>query len=420
MKEEIVDVAIVGAGAAGLMSAIWVGRTAHAKGACLQILLLDSTAKIGAKILMSGGTRCNVTNREVLPSDYTGGPAHFIRHVLAAFTPKETTTFFQEIGVALELESTGKYFPTTHSARTVLNALMHEAERVSVHLERSVCVTGIQKEGSLFHLSGPDLSFKMLARKVVLTTGGLSYPETGSDGTGYRLAETFGHKLTPRFPSLTPFLSVDKDWRSLSGISIEAKLSLFKRSKKTHETKGAFLFTHFGFSGPVVLDMSRHYATIKSEEDPSVEVSFLPTLNDEVLQSVFGSWQNDKPGKQVKNLLHEALALPSRFVEVLFHKMKISSEQLIGKLSREDRKQLVRSLLRYPLEVTGLYGYQKAEVTAGGVCLREVKPQTMESKLIEGLYFAGEMLDVDGRIGGFNFQWAWSTGAISGKNACST
>ena len=402
MREETADIAIVGAGAAGLMAAIGAGRMMRPSQS-LRILLLDTRPKIGAKILMSGGTRCNVTHQEVKPSDFQGGPGHFVKHVLEAFTPRETTRLFKEIGVELVLEPPGKFFPVTHSAQTVLTALLKETERVGVSLMTGARITEIKKTGGRFHLKNEDGTCQISAAKVILTTGGQSYPTTGSDGMGYGIAKNLGHTVLPTFPALTPLLSGDGDWKGLSGVSLEATLSFFKRGKKECETRGPFLFTHFGFSGPAALDISRHFAAAKTEEEPEIFVSFLPGENESSLKAKLAAAQKKNPKKQMQNLLAEEFSLPGRFVETL--------------LKKKGGRGLVPALLNCPLKITGVFGYKKAEVTAGGVDLGEVNVSTMESKLVEGLYFAGEILDADGRIGGFNFQWAWSTGTLAGRSA---
>ncbi len=375
---DVADVVVVGAGGAGLMAAIAAGRERLRLGfpsAPPPIVLLDSRNKVGAKILISGGTRCNVTNKTVTVSDYEGGPKHFLRHVFDAFTPEETIRFFEEIGVELVLEPTGKYFPTTHSGRTVLEALLKELERVAVPLKNPVKVTEIQKKENGFELisdQGP-----LSARRVVLATGGLSYPETGSDGTGLLIARKFGHTLLPTAPALTPLLSDDEDWSALSGLTLEdVRLDFYFEGRKRASSRGGFLFTHFGFSGPAALDISRHWALADPDRKPQIVADFLP-VNDE-------------------------RRLPKRFFETLRKKCA---------------KGTGKQISHYPLEVKGVFGYKKAEVTAGGVDLKEVKVSTLESKIVPGLFFAGEILDVDGRIGGFNFQWAWSTGVLAGRGA---
>lgn len=375
------DLAVVGAGAAGLMTAISAARERPGS----SVVLFDSRQKIGAKILISGGTRCNVTNREVTPADYCGGPAHFIRHVFEAFTPVQTTRFFEEIGVTLVLEPTGKYFPTTHSGKTVLDALVRECAKHGVRLETGVRVAGVKpsKQGFVCETereSGPAL---FVARRLVLCTGGLSYPETGSDGRGLEIAEGLGHTIVRTAPALTPLLSDDKDWTELSGVSLEdVRLNFYSAGRKHVSSRGPFLFTHFGFSGPVVLDISRHWALADPNEKPQIVADFMP--------------------EEGVAATHDRAPLPKRFFETL--KKKCGTD-------------LSKRIHRYPLEVSGVYGYKKAEVTAGGVDLREVEVSTMQSKKVKGLYFAGEMLDVDGRIGGFNFQWSWSTGTLAGRAA---
>jgi predicted Rossmann fold flavoprotein len=414
--ERPIDIAIVGAGAAGLTAAIWAGRTARAEGMPLRIVLLDTRPKIGAKILMSGGTRCNVTNKEVRPSDYQGGPQHFIRHLLKAFRPSETLDFFKEIGVELILEPTGKYFPATHKAQTVLNALINEVRCVGVERRERVRIVSVERGDKVFSLlqeQGPALS----ARKVVLATGGLSYPGTGSDGSGYTFAKHLGHTVNPTFPALTPLLTNDADWKSLSGIALEVRLSFYKSGRKQCSCRDALLMTHFGFSGPAALDISRHYASTPKTENPRVHARFLPDHDETTLKATLEDLRRRNQKKHIKNILAGEFSLPQRLVTVLMKKMGMNQDETIGACSAEGRRRVMSVLLDYPLEIAGVFGYTKAEVTAGGVDLSEVRVQTMESKKAEGLYFAGEILDVDGRIGGFNFQWAWSSGAVAGRAA---
>jgi len=414
---ESADIVIVGAGAAGLMTAIWAGRTAQANKTPKKIILFDSKAKIGAKILMSGGTRCNVTNREVTSADYEGEPRHVIKHVLEGFRPEETRQFFQEIGVALVLEPTGKYFPETNSAQTVLTALIEEMRRVDVDLRTQARVTQIKKIEQGFRLQLVDQDAALIAKQVVLTTGGLSHPTTGSDGAGYVMAKQLGHTARPTFPALTPLMTTDKIWQSLSGIAFPMTLSFYQNGKKQKERTEAVLFTHFGFSGPAALDISRYWASAEKESAPQIVARFLPEQNEESLKQLFKTGRKKFPTQQLHNFFLKQTSLPARFLEAIFTKLKINGETVLAELSEKTIKQLIQGFLYYPLEVSGVYGYQKAEVTAGGVDLREIHPATMASKKMPGLFLAGEILNVDGRIGGFNFQWAWSTGVLAGR-AC--
>ena len=415
---ESADIAIIGAGAAGLMSAISAAR----ENPGLKIFLLDTRQKIGAKILISGGTRCNVTNVRVTPKDYQGGPKHFVKHVLEAFTPDETRDFFEKMRVSLVLEPTGKYFPTTHSGKTVLDAFLKEIEKNKVQLKTGVRVSEVQKAGDVFHLKGTpagrsEASFALTAKRVILATGGLSYPETGSDGTGLEIAKNLGHSIVKTTPALTPLTTDDEDWKSLTGITLEASLSFFRNEKKEMAYTSSFLFTHFGFSGPVALDVSRFVAGADKKDSIKLLANFLPSESEESFIKDLERSRLSNPGRQVKNYLTEKYGLPSRFVEVFFKKIGADERSTLKNCSKAVRGQLAHKLLNCPLEVTGVVGYKKAEVTAGGVDLKEVKAATMESKIMPGLYFTGEILDMDGRIGGFNFQWAWSTGTIAGRSA---
>lgn len=415
------DIAVVGAGAAGLMASIQMAaRLKGSSSVAPRVLLFDSRAKIGAKILISGGTRCNVTNREVTPKDYHGGYSHFVRHVLEAYSPEETIRFFNEIGVELVLEPSGKYFPTTHSGRTVLNALVAAVESSGASLRAGVRLTGAKKDPRGFHLEflmDDGQKETVLARRLVLATGGLSYPETGSDGKGLAIAESLGHTIVRTAPALTPLLTDDEDWKSLSGIALETSLSFYLDEKKQAEVRGAMLFTHFGFSGPAALDISRHVACAGPDQKTRIEASFLPNHTGESLKKALEEVCREHPQQRIKTFLHEECGLPDRWVEVFLKKIDGDPDLPIKRLTARQRSGLVRFLLNYPLEISGVYGYKKAEVTAGGVELKEVNVGTMESRIVPGLYFAGEILDIDGRIGGFNFQWAWSTGTIAGRAA---
>jgi hypothetical protein len=406
------DIAIVGAGAAGLMTAI---AAAGENGPARSVFLLDSRKKIGAKILMSGGTRCNVTNVKVTPADFEGGPKHIVKHVLEAFTPDETMKFFEGIGVHLVLEPTGKYFPTTHSGKTVLEALVKEAEKRGVRLLTDARVKDVRKEGDLFILSGG--TGEIIARKVILTTGGLSYPETGSDGRGFEIAKSFGHSIVRTVPALTPLTTEDAGWKGLSGVAVETRLSFYEEGRKRAERAGALLFTHFGFSGPAALDISRYFASCEKAHSPSIVASFAPAETEESLGKRLAAFQKKHPQKMMKSFLTEELRLPESFVDVFLRKIEMDPKTPARRFPRAAGGRFIHWLLNYPLEVTGVVGYKKAEVTAGGVDLKEIRHATMESRRVPGLYFAGEILDVDGRIGGFNFQWSWSSGTVAGRSA---
>jgi hypothetical protein len=410
------DIAVVGAGAAGLMTAIQAGRLG------LKVLLLDGRDKIGAKILMSGGTRCNVTNREVSEKDFETGAPHTVRAALKAFTPEQTIAFFSEIGVELKLEPTGKYFPVTDSAQTVLDALVAEARRAGVELLTPHKIQHITCDEKVFTLFSDSpggaggAASRFAAKTVVLTTGGLSFPTTGSDGTGYKIAQSFGHTLVPTTASLTPLTTADSVWRSLSGITVPIRLSLWVGGKKEHSVEGSFLFTHFGYSGPAALDISRHWIRADKSKGVRLEASFFPTVTEEEIAHQLMAATGQEGNRTVRAWADRG-GLPARLTEAILYKADIDSGKYLAYLKKEERARLLAALCRAELPVNGDMGYAKAEVTAGGVNLDEVHRTTLESKLRPGLFFAGEIVDVDGRIGGFNFQWAWSSGTVAARSA---
>jgi predicted Rossmann fold flavoprotein len=395
----IYDVIIVGAGAAGLMTAIQAAQGG------LQVLLLEGQKKVGAKILMSGGTRCNVTNKAVSEKDFSSEQIIYVRNILRSFSNTDTIKFFKDLGVELVLEPTGKYFPVTNSGKTVLEALLRKiASLPNVTLVCERKVKSISREKDSFVLQGEGFHYN--GKNVVLTTGGLSYPSTGSDGTGYRLAQGFGHSMIETSPALTPLTTQDADFKSLSGITLDVKLTLMANGKRGFYAQDSFLFTHLGFSGPAALDISRHY--LRAQGQKQIFINFLPDYHEDSWGAYLAKIQQSTPRKALKNVLTEFM--PQRLVEIVLKKAGIKNTTTMDQLDKPSRQRLVMGCVQYPLDVTGVLGYSKAEVTAGGIDWAHINPKTLESKLTPGLFFAGEILDVDGRIGGFNFQWAWASG----------
>ncbi|MBP9864842.1 MAG: NAD(P)/FAD-dependent oxidoreductase [Candidatus Omnitrophica bacterium] len=401
-------VAIVGAGAAGLASAI-----ASARAKAPSVLLLDGREVIGAKILMSGGTRCNVTHVRVSPSDFFSQAPRTVRNILSGFPPERTLQFFRELGVSLVLEETGKYFPETNSAKTILEALMAETRRLGVSLLTGVKVERAEQAERLFHITSQDKTYS--AQTLILCTGGLSYPSTGSDGSGYRLAEAFGHRRVETSPALTPLLTSDSLWKSLSGLTLDCRLECWVGGKKQTEFTDSFLFTHQGFSGPAALNISRHWIRAAKADAPEIRASFLPKMHENSLREKVLTDAAQFPTRSVKRWL--AGLVPERLAEALAARAGIPEGMMMSSLTRTQREALIRAALQSSLEVSGTSGYAKAEVTAGGIDFADVDPHTLESRKVPGLFFAGEILDVDGRIGGFNFQWAWASGHAAGTQA---
>ena len=403
------DVAIVGAGAAGLATAIFAGRT----NPNVRVVVLDGARRIGAKILVSGGGRCNVTNTRVTDLDFWGGRRAIIRKVLRSFPVSDTVAFFEELGMALHEETDGKLFPNSNRARDVLEALQRETARVGVDVRSHHRVWNVMRSGERFTIDTSAGS--IAARKVVLATGGQSLPKTGSDGAGYRLAEQLGHTLVDRTPALVPLL-LSEDHRlhqQLSGVAHDAELTLWTDDRVAIRLRGALLWTHFGVSGPVALNMSRHWARAEVERrQPKLTANFCAGMRFEEVEAKLLDLARERPHASVKALL--STWMPASMASSLTDALHLEDEPCAA-LPRNDRRRVTHSLVEWPLPVTATRGYTHAEATAGGVSLTEIDPATMESRVCRGLFLVGEILDVDGRLGGFNFQWAWASARAAAR-----
>jgi predicted Rossmann fold flavoprotein len=398
-------IAIVGAGAAGLATAIFAVR----RGALPPVVLFDGAKRPGAKILVSGGGRCNVTNAVVTERDFHGSPPHLVRRVLSAFGVPETVAFFRELGVPLHEEEQGKLFPDAERSRVVLDALLGEAARRGVALRAGERVLGVEPQGEGFRLR--TSRGEHTARSVVLATGGLSLPKTGSDGHGLAIARGLGHSVVPTTPALVPLRLQGAFHRDLSGVACDVELTVRAPGHRPRRHAGALLFTHFGASGPAVLDASRDWLRFELERArPELHANLLPGRDFAQVEGELLGLAEGAPRSGVARALSGWL--PQALARALAFEAGCATTTL-GRLEREVRRALVRGLVDRPLAVAGSRGYSFAEATAGGVPLAEVDTRAMRSRRQAGLHLVGEMLDVDGRIGGFNFQWAWSSAWVA-------
>jgi hypothetical protein len=409
---EEADLVVVGAGAAGLFAAI------HAARAGARVVALDGARVIGAKILVAGGGRCNVTHHAVDEKAYAGSSPGAIRTVLRKFTVEDTVRFFEAYGVELKREETGKLFPTTDDAHTILNALLQAARDAGVDLRFPRRVTRLERapddaQGGGFVVAGDWGAIH--APRVVLSTGGKALPKSGSDGAGYDFARALGHTVTDRvFPALVPLiLPGTHPLRALSGLTLPATLTLRSATGKTlKEFTNSLLCTHFGLSGPCALDISRYWRDALSDDaHAGLFANFIPTEREDTLDAKLLA---SKAANAVSFLREH---VPERLARALCEVAAVDPAASLRQLTRDQRKALARAACALPLSVEGDRGFTYAEVTMGGVPLSEVKLDTMESRACPGLHLAGEILDVDGRIGGFNFQWAWATGFLAGGAA---
>ena len=414
MRDADCDVLIVGAGAAGLATAIFT----RSRNPWLRVRLLDGAKQPGAKILVSGGGRCNVTNRVVTERDFWGGPPTIIRRVLRALPVDATVRFFESAGVTLHEERDGKLFPDSNRARDVLDALLNQAACHGVEQLWSHRVTAIALRDGRFVVSTP--AGDLTAARVVLASGGQSLPKSGSDGTGYRLAQALGHRIVPTTPALTPLLLAPDLSTSngttmhaeLSGVSLDATLTVWIDGRAEVRLRESLLWTHFGISGPVALNVSRHWLrAVLDGRIVAVTANVAGDLDFEAVERFWLDRARDRPASSIATTLTSLV--PASVAVALLERLSVDPAITLAALRRDDRRRLTAALTEWPLAVTGSRGYNYAEATAGGVDLREIDPATMESRHCPGLHLVGEILDVDGRIGGFNFQWAWSSASVA-------
>jgi predicted Rossmann fold flavoprotein len=399
------DLVVIGAGAAGLATTIFAARAARH----CRIVCVDGARRVGAKILVSGGSRCNVTNRVVTDRDFWGGSSRFVRRVLRGFPESRVVEFFAELGVALHEEEDGKLFPDANTSRVVLHALLRETERLGVSIMTGERVVALSRERNSFTITTAGGSIFRSAI-VVLATGGKSLPKTGSDGFGYELARRLGHGHVAAVPALAPL--VFEGWDALAGVTHHAALTLRNGDRRVLTLNGSLLWTHFGASGPVALNLSRHWHRATGR-DVSVTINVCPGENFETLDAWLREQEQSRARAQVTTVV--ATRVPTAIAARWVKEAGISADLTMAHLTRALRHGLVRGLLETTLPVRDSRGFAYAEVTAGGVPLEEIDAATMESRQCPGLFLTGEILDVDGRLGGFNFQWAWSSAWVAAR-----
>jgi hypothetical protein len=417
----VCDVVIVGAGAAGLATAVFTRRLTPAR----SVLLLEGANKPGAKILISGGGRCNVTNAVVAETDFWGGRKTIVRQILRAFPVRNTIAFFRELGIPLHEEADGKLFPDSNRARDVLDGLLREVARTGARLVSGCRVLDVTHETGGFRVStsrGP-----LLAKTVVLATGGCSLPKTGSDGAGLGIARRLGHTTVATTPGLVPLILLNDDGlhQELSGVSHDVELTLWVNGVADIRLTGALLWTHFGVSGPVVLNASRHWTRARLDGQKAVlTANFCAGRRFEDIDAQLTALAIERPKASVQAAL--STELPASVAAALLGRPPIASDpvsrlgtQVLAHLSRERRRRLAHALAEWTLPVSETRGYNYAEVTAGGIALGEIDSSTMKSRVCPGLFVVGEALDVDGRIGGFNFQWAWASAFVAAQGIAS-
>ena len=401
----------IGGGAAGMMAAIQAQRSGA------KVTLVERNEKLGRKLYITGKGRCNLTNDcapEEALKNYPGG-ARFLTGALHRFPPEETKAFFTQLGVPLKTERGNRVFPQSDRAADVIDALLRELRREGVEILHGRATELVLGEGSV---AGAVLEGGKILRAdaVIVATGGVSYPATGSTGDGYTLAAQAGHKLTEPKASLVPLTVAGDECEQMMGLSLRNVELRIKNQKKklVFQQFGELLFTHFGLSGPLILSASAHLRDFDKNHFSAI-IDLKPALEEKKLDERILRDFAENQNRDFVNVLGGLL--PRLMVPVVLRRTGIPPQTKVHDITKAQRRRLVEELKGFRLELTGTRPVAEAIVTAGGVKLKDVHPVTMESKLLSGLYFAGEVLDVDGYTGGFNLQAAWATGYAAGRAA---
>lgn len=407
-KPILADAVIIGGGAAGSFCAITAARRG------LSVIVLEPNEKIGRKLRITGKGRCNVTNNSDIRTVMNHIPDHsrFLYGALTRFSPEDTMQFYEDLGIPLKTERGNRVFPVSDNANDIADALQNELRRLGVTIIHEKAVDLITEDGRICAVDTSNQRIR--TDRCVIATGGKSYPKTGSEGSGYRLASKLGHSIVSPLPSLVPLVSDDRCCAELQGLSLRnIELSAFEDDKSIYRERGEMLFSHFGITGPLVLSASahmRHFGTAEYK----VILDLKPALDEKTLDlrilRDFSKYQK----KAIRNALGDLL--PKAMIPVILSRIAVPGGKPVHEITKEERKKLVHELKNFTITINGTRPIEEAVVTAGGVSTDEINPRTMESKLVSGLYFAGEIMDLDAYTGGYNLQIAWSTANLAGNS----
>jgi len=401
------DILIIGSGAAGMMTAISAGIHGAKK-----ITLLDVAPNPGIKILMSGGGRCNITNAELDYKNYFGESPNAIKKVILQFPPEKVIEFFESEGLQTKIEAPwNKYFPVTDKAQSVLNVLLKKINELDIELIYPEKVTDFFPENNKWVVKSDRTVYQ--TEKLVLAFGGFSYPHTGSDGSLWKVLKKLEIELKNDHAALTSLKTSDKDTHSISGVTQWCKVSVKQNEKLIFTENNSILFTHDGLSGPGILDISQWFTSNEFAKFYKLELSFITDKNEEEFELIM---LNSSPENQ-KQLVSKLLSkfIPNRLSELISVR-SMTSGKSVNQLTKNERKEILKLLFHFNPTISGHFGYKKAEVTAGGIPFSELDLKTMQLKKYPNLFAVGEVVNVNGIIGGYNFQWAWSSGWVCGKN----
>lgn len=406
------NVIVVGGGAAGMMAAVFAARNGQ------NVQLLEKNEKLGKKLFITGKGRCNITNAADIEDLFTAVISNpkFLYSGFYSFTNQQVIDFFEELGVRTKIERGERVFPVSDHSSDVIAAFSRELKSlgvsVSLHTEVKELLCEQDKVCGVLLTNGK----KMKADAVIVATGGISYPSTGSTGDGYRFARETGHKVTELLPSLVPMEVRQWYAKELQGLSLRnIEIRITDGKKKLYEEFGEMLFTHYGVTGPVILSASSVVGKTLRKKELTLHIDLKPALSEEQLDKRILREFDANHNKQYKNSIDSLF--PAKLKPVMIELSEIEPEKKVNEITKEERQRLVHLIKDFTMTLTGLRGYNEAIITKGGVSVKEIDPGTMESKIIKGLYFAGEVLDLDAVTGGYNLQIAWSTGYLAGINA---
>lgn len=406
------NVIVVGGGAAGMMAAVFAARNGQ------NVQLLEKNEKLGKKLFITGKGRCNITNAADIEDLFTAVTSNpkFLYSGFYSFTNQQVIDFFEELGVKTKIERGERVFPVSDHSSDVIAAFSRELKSlgvsVSLHTEVKELLCEQEKVCGVLLTNGK----KMKADAVIVATGGISYPSTGSTGDGYRFARETGHRVTELLPSLVPMEVRQWYAKELQGLSLRnIEIRITDGKKKLYEEFGEMLFTHYGVTGPVILSASSVVGKTLRKKELTLHIDLKPALSEEQLDKRILREFDANHNKQYKNSIDSLF--PAKLKPVMIELSEIEPEKKVNEITKEERQRLVHLIKDFTMTLTGLRSYNEAIITKGGVSVKEIDPGTMESKKMKGLYFAGEVLDLDAVTGGYNLQIAWSTGYLAGINA---
>lgn len=411
----LMPIVVIGGGAAGLMAA---GRAAEKGG---NVVLLEKNSNLARKILISGKGRCNVTNSAEIQEIINNFPGNgrFLYSALHRFSNEDLVRFFEKRGVKLKTERGGRIFPVSDSSQDIVNALRTYCQSNGVDICLNQKVVEILTRDNQISGVKIDDGRVITTNKIIICTGGCSYPGTGSTGDGFIWAEKLSHKVNELLPALVPLVSNEPWIKNLQGLALKnVNAAIFAGEKKLREEFGEMLFTHFGVSGPIILTLSRDVVSLLKKNQnsrPVLTIDLKPALTEEQLDNRIQRDFHKFQRKQLKNSLNELL--PQKLIPIIIELSSIDENKFVHQITKSERLELIKTIKSLRLNISGTRSISEAIVTSGGVDIREINPKTMESKLISGLYFAGEIIDIDAKTGGYNLQAAFSTGYLAGEEA---